>query len=99
MTEADHLATHVLVLFVRGLGTDLKFPLANFGTAGVTPHQLVPIFWKAVCLSEVTCKLWVAVASCDGASPNRKFFRLHYGLVGDADKDIVYRTINLYAPH
>ena len=32
LTEADHLATHVLVLFVQGLGTDLKFPLANFGT-------------------------------------------------------------------
>ena len=71
--EADELASHVLVLFVRGLASDLKFALANFGTSGVTSYQLVPIFWRAVCLLELTCNLWVCVACCDGASQTENF--------------------------
>ena len=50
--EKSELATHVLVIFVRGFATDLKFALANFGTCGITAFQLVPIFWKAVGILE-----------------------------------------------
>lgn len=38
-------------------------------------------------------------AISDGASPNRRFYRLHKALDGDADKDVCYRTINLFALH
>ena len=34
-----------------------------------------------------------------GASPNRRFFRLHKPLDGNADGDVCYRTVNLYALH
>ena len=95
--EKVELASHVLVLFVRGLYTDLKFALANFGTQGITSYALVPIFWKAVSILEMTCNLWVIAANSDGASPNRKFFRLYFGLDGGSGKDVVYRMKNMFA--
>ena len=95
--EKSELATHVLVIFVRGFATDLKFALANFGTCGITAFQLVPVFWKVVGILELTCNLWVVSATSDGASPNRKFFRIHFGLDGDADKEGVYHVKTLSA--
>jgi len=41
----------------------------------------------------------VTATTSDGASPNRRFYRLHKNLDGGAGKDVCYRTINLYAPH
>ena len=38
----------------------------------------------------------VIAATADGASQNRKFFRMHRHLVGDLDTEIVYRTKNIY---
>ena len=57
----------------------------------------MPIFWKAVSILEMTCNLWVIAATSDGASPNRKFFRLHFGLDGGSGKDFVYRVKNMFA--
>ena len=34
-----------------------------------------------------------------GASQNRRFYRLHKPLDGESDKDVCYRTLNLFAPH
>ena len=95
--EKVELASHVLVLFVRGLCTDLKFALANFCTQGRTSYALVRIFWKAVSILEMTCNLWVIAATSDGPSPNRKFFRLHFGLDGGSGKNVVYRVKNMFA--
>ena len=41
--------------------------------------------------------LKVIAATADGASLNRKFFRMHKPLDGDAESAVVYRTINIYA--
>ena len=46
-----------------------------------------------------SCNLWVVAATSDGASPNRRFYRLYKALDGAADKDVCYRTINLFARH
>ena len=97
--KADELATHVLVFYVRGLATDLKYSFSYFATSCVTSFQIMPLFWRAVCLLEVSCKLKVIAAVSDGASANRKFFRMHRNLDGEAGKSITYRTINLYAPN
>jgi hypothetical protein len=40
----------------------------------------------------------VCAAVNDGASPNRKFFRLHSKLAKEVDCDVVYKTPNIYAP-
>ena len=97
-TDSDQLETHVLVYYVCGLCSSLKFSLAYFATHCVTCYQLIPIFWKAVSILELTCKLHVIATVSDGASPNRKFYQMHHLLCGNADKNVVYRTINLYSP-
>ena len=59
----------------------------------------MPLFWRAVCLLEVSCKLKVIAAVSDGASANRKFLKMHRNLDGEAGKSTTNRTINLYAPN
>jgi hypothetical protein len=46
---------------------------------------------------EISLKLWVCAAVNDGASTNRKFFRLHAKLAADLKCDVVYKTPNLFA--
>lgn len=98
LEKVDDVATHALAFLVRGLCTELKFCLAHFATTGVTAAQLMPLFWDAVCILETSCNLWVIATTSDGASPNRKMYRMHKALDGDSDKDVCYRTINMFAP-
>ena len=98
LDKVDDIAAHALVFFVRGVCTELKFSLAYFATNGITSYQLMPLFWEAVCLLELSCNLWVIAATSDGASPNRRFYRMHKSLDNNADGDVCYRTINFYAP-
>ena len=44
--EKNTLASHVLVFFLRGLATNLKYSYAYFATDEISSTQLVPIFWK-----------------------------------------------------
>lgn len=99
LEKVDEIASHVLLFLVRGMCTDLKFALAHFSTREVTAAQIMPIFWEAVCILETNCNLWVIGATSDGASQNRKLYRLHKLLDGGTDKDVCYRTINFFAPH
>ena len=92
---SDDIASHALAFLVCGMCMELKFCLAYFATTGITAAQLLPLFWEAVCILELTCNLWVIAIASDGASPNR----LHKSLHGVANKDECYRTVNLYAPH
>ena len=96
--DVDALATHCLVYYIRGIASDLKFGLAYFATKGVTACQIMPTFWKAVSLLELVCKLHVIIAVSDGASPNRSFYRMHSDMDMLDNSDIVYRTVNIFAP-
>ena len=99
LEKVDEIASHALVFFIRGICTELKFSLAYFATNGVTSHQLMPLFWEAIGVLELTCNLWVIASTSDGASPNRRLYRMHKPLDNNAEDDICYRTINLYAAH
>ena len=78
--------------------SDLKFELGYFGTKDLTAHQIMPIFWRAVSILEDTCELPVIATVCDGAAPNRAFYRMHKLLTkGSVTDEVIYRTINLYA--
>lgn len=94
LEKVDAIASHALAFLVRGICTELKF-----GTSGITAAQLMPIFWEAVCILETTCNLFVTAATSDGASPNTRFYRMHSDLDGNADSDLCYRTVHLFAPH
>lgn len=85
--NVKQLATHVLVFLVKSIVNPLS--------SGITSFQLMPIFWKAVCYLE-NINLRVISATADGASPNRKFFRMHKALDGNCPEDIVYRTQNIH---
>ena len=95
--DVDQLASHALVYYVRGLASDLKFSFAFFATRGVTAYQIMTTFWEAVAILELTCKLPVIAAVSDGASCNRKFYKMHDMLDGKGGADVVHCTINLFA--
>jgi hypothetical protein len=98
LDEKDTIATHALAFLVRGLSTDVKHIIAYFFTGNVTSYQLMPIFWKVVSTLELSLDLWVVSLVNDGASPNRKLFNLHVQLAAERKCDVVYKTINLFAP-
>ena len=94
--ENNTLATRALVLYLRGIGTNLKYSFAYFATNGVTSGQLLPLFLEAVAILELSFNLWVIAVTSDGASPYRRFYRMHKNLHND-NTDICFKTINLYA--
>lgn len=83
------VAKHMLVFMVRGLFIDLNFPYAQFATANLTADKLFPLVWEAVEKLEAA-DFKVMAFVCDGASQNRKFFRMH-------SINILYKTDNPYA--
>ncbi|CAC5412162.1 THAP9 [Mytilus coruscus] len=92
-SKPTQVAKFMLVIMVRGITTNLKFPFAGFATNSITADFLYPIFWKAVSILERSVKLKVLFCTCDGASANRKFFQLHKL---DNRREPVYFTKN---PH
>ena len=96
LQDVQQLATHVLVFLIKSVVNPLSFSLATFATTGATSYQIFPIFWKAVNILE-NINLKVIAATADGASPNRKFFRMHKALDGDSHDKVVYRTKNLFS--
>ena len=66
-----------LVFLIRSLHNPLSFSVATFATKFITSYQLFPLFWKAVSILELTCKLKVVASTADGASPNRSFVKIH----------------------
>ena len=85
----DELATHVLVFYVIGLSTELKF---SKRTSQLRVSYLIKLclsIWKVVCLLELSCSIQVVAAVSDRASFNRKFYRMHKGLQTNAVDDSV----------
>ena len=76
--EDEHpaIAKQVLGLMVRGIMVNFQFPYAHFATKGITADLLYPMVWEAVRRLEVS-GLKVIFVTANGASPNRKFFRMH----------------------
>ena len=100
LKECDKIASHMLVFLIRSVVNPLKFSFANFDTDGATSMQMFPLFWKAVGILEIKCNLKVIAATCDGASPNRKLFRMHSHMTcNDTDDvDVIYKVLNMYSP-
>ena len=71
----DDLATPVLVFYVTGLTSKLKFELGYLATKGILSYQIVCTFWRAVMILENTCNLCIIAVVSDGASCNRSFIK------------------------
>ena len=96
LKNVEKLVTHVLVFLVKSIVNPLTFSFASFATTGILAHQIMPIFWKAVCYLE-QIDLHVIAASADGASPNHRVFRMHIFLGDSAVKDVIYRAKNIHS--
>lgn len=83
-----NVATHMLMLMVRGLCSSLEYPYAQFATRSVTADSLFPIVWEYMQRLE-SSGFRVIALTCDGASSNRKFFKMHQR--GD---ELAYKTKN-----
>ena len=85
------IATHLLALMVRGVFFKLEFPIAHFGTDKLNAATLFPIVWEAVRHLESSGFKVIGITA-DGASANRKFFRMHKD-----DTPCTYKTKNPFA--
>lgn len=61
--------------------------------------DLLPIFWNCLFYLEISLNLWVVAVVSDGASANRKFYRLHDKVGNQATDEVTYKVVNLYAKH
>ena len=99
LKDREKLASHVFL--VTSLINPLKFTLANFGTDTASADQLFPLFWKAVSLLEKKCELKVMGLTCDGATQNRKLFKMHNLMSWESDLnssiDVTYKIRNPFA--
>lgn len=89
------VATHMLTFMVRGIFTKLEFPYAQFATRDISAEKLFPVVWDAVRNLE-GCGFKVMVIVCDGAGPNRTFFKMHKATAGKSG-DIVNKTLNPFS--
>ena len=98
MEKTDNIATHILAFLIRSIGNTFKFSLANFATSGVSASEMFSLLWKAISIWELN-SLKVLAVTCDGASPNRKLFKIHFPMTYEDDMnpdvDVTYKTINL----
>ena len=91
-TPKPKLATHVLTFMVCGILSDLEFPYASFPCTSLSGDQLYSLVWGCIRRLEA-CGFKVLALTCDGASANRNFLKLHKS----SKEDMVYKTVNPYA--
>jgi biotin operon repressor len=90
------LAKHMLVFMVRGIFSRLEFPYVQFPCASTSGDVIFPLVWECIKRLEA-CGLKVIATTADGASANRKFFKMHKQASGK-DSEVVYKTVNVYSP-
>ena len=100
LEKTDNIATHILAFLIRSIVNPFKFSLANFAISGASASQMFPLLWKAISICELN-SLKVLAVTCDGASPNRKLFKMHFPMTNEDDMnpdvDVTYKTINLFS--
>ena len=74
--ECPLIAKYVLAIVAQCILFKLEFPCAHFGTEGITADFLYPTIWKAIWLLEVDGAKVLCITA-DGASLNRKLFKIH----------------------
>ena len=89
-TPCHNVAKHMLVFMVRGLFSTLEFPYVQFPVASSTADILHTLVWQCIEHLEII-DLKVLAVVCDGATPNRKFFKMH-----GCSKELTYKATNIY---
>ena len=94
MKDPPPIGKYILVFMVHGIFFHLQFPFAHFATRGIAGESLYPLVWEAVRRLEAL-GLKVISAKSDGASPNRKFFRMHYNKKDPST--FIHKAVNPFA--
>lgn len=74
--DLQQIAKHMFVGMIRGIFFKIEFPFAHFACSDLTGEQIYPIIWELVRLLE-SISLKIVFITADGASTNRKFFKMH----------------------
>ena len=69
------LATHIFLIFIRGIFFHLNFPLAQFPSHGIAAYQLYPIVTEAIMRLELHGFKVISLTS-NGAASNRKLYQM-----------------------
>ena len=90
------IASSLLVIMVRGLLSKLNFPYAQFACANLSGDLLVDPVWEAISRLERQ-GIRVLALTCDGASANRRLWKLYSKGRGTSEKGVLYKVPNIYA--
>ena len=91
LDKTNTIVSHDLVFLIRSIVNPFKLTLANFFPA----CQLLTLFRKAVGICETQCNTKIVAATCNGASANREYFKLHFTLgYHDLNTDFTCRSRN-----
>ena len=89
----EQLAKTMLVFMVWGLFSSLEFPYVQFPCTTITGDLLFDPLWEAIERLE-RCGLKVLAVTADGASPNRRLFKIRSL---SSSSEITYKVNNPYA--
>ena len=87
----QQLASSMLVLMVRGIFQKLNYPYAQFACNNLSGDLMFDPVWEAISRLE-RMGFRVLGITCDGASPNRRLWKLH-----SSKNEMVYKVPNVFA--
>ncbi|KAK3925947.1 Transposable element P transposase [Frankliniella fusca] len=90
------IASKILSFMVKGCSSKLKDVVASFPVCSPSPKQLYAWTWEVIGALEKS-GIKVIVFTCDGASTNRAFIKLHQPVTTDFP-GLIFDTVNKYAP-
>ena len=74
--QPHQLANSIIVLMVRALFYNFNFPYAQFACSNLSGNLLMNLLWEAIFRLE-RMGFFVLTCTCDGASTNRRLWKLH----------------------
>lgn len=89
--ELQQLANSMIVFMVQALFYNFNFPYVQFANNTLTGDVLMEPLWEAI----FRLGLAVLTLTCDGASSNRRLWKLHTSDTGD---ELQYKVPNVFAP-
>ena len=85
------IAKNMIVFMVRNLFAKLEYPYAQFPCSSLSADLIFPLVWDCVKRLE-SLGFYVMALTADGASCNRKFFKMH-----SSEEALTYKTQNVYS--
>lgn len=89
------LASHMLVVFIRGVFIHFNFPLAQFPSHGLTAYHLYPIITEAIMQLELYGFRVISLTS-NGAASNRKLYQMMHHGWNELPYHVPYKMPNPY---